>query len=335
MALSQFKLFSSMDTNAPILNGVTGSLIPVLNYCLINGTGWIQPSASFSFNNPSVNNIAVYQQPSGSICILYVNDAGPGAALGKEAQVKGWDSLITMSAPFGTGSNEFPRFGQLLTNGHITVAKSATANTTVNRPWYMFADAYTFYLFILSGDTAGTYQSLFFGDIFSLQGPSDTQKCQIQGRMTDNSPTSTTDQNDIITGLTLSFTAVAQGSSGFINRTCGGVALSNWISKLGDMSKTTTPATTLAMAGTLPCPNSSDKSIYMVPIFISEAFGTVVQLRGRMRGMYHICHPIASFYDGQMFYGTGEYFGKTFMVIKQGFNGGMWCIETSPTIETN
>jgi hypothetical protein len=54
-----------------------------------------------------------------------------------------------------------------------------------------------------------------------------------------------------------------------------------------------------------------------------------------MRGMYHLCHPITSFADGQVFSGANEYAGKTFQIIKQGPNAGMWVIETSNTVETN
>ena len=341
MASSQFKIITSADRGAPVLNGVTGSLIPVLDFCLITGSGWLQPSASVKFNS-AVDTLAVYQQPSGSKCILYVNDAGPHATtLGKEAQVKGWENLATMSAPLGTGSGEFPYYGQIQTNGHICVVKSALANATINRQWFMFVDAYTFYLFIDSGDAIGKYQSLFFGDIYSLQGPGDYKKCQIQGKLTDNQPTvAGGDYNDSITVMLTGIFGINQGASGFINRSSDGRYLSNWITKMGDFAKaiTTTPAAINSftpMAGGVPGPNTTDKSLYLSPIFINESFGQNSCVRGRMRGMYHLCHPIANFSDGQTFGGIGEQFGKTFQVIKQGWNGGMWCIETSNTVETN
>ena len=328
MATSQFTQYTSGDVGAPQLYGYTGSLINILDYCLVTGSKWtnVHPH-SFSGSFPV---FGCYKQPSGSGCTLFVNDNGPnGTALFKEAQVTGWETLLAMSGSVGTGSGQFPFFGQILTNGHLTVCKSATIDLTTPRPWFVFADAYTFYLFIKEGSTAGAWQSLFFGDIFSY-AEGDNYKCQIQGRLIDNSPTSTADQNDTITGLTAAFTAVAQGSSGFIQRNFSGRTASPWIGKLGDMSKTTTPAAQLAMAGALPLPGLNN-TLYMTPILVWEP--TVI--RGKMRGMYHVCHPITSFTDGQIFSGSGEFNGKSFRIISKGSNQGMWCIEISNTLDTN
>ena len=54
-----------------------------------------------------------------------------------------------------------------------------------------------------------------------------------------------------------------------------------------------------------------------------------------MRGFYHLCHAIAGFSDGQTFSGSGDYAGKTFQVVKQSANNGLYCIEISNTVETN
>jgi len=330
MATSQFRLINSGDAGAPQLYGYSSSLVTVLDYCLITASGWLKPLP----NSASVNELPVlgcYKQPSGSGCTLFINDFSPQAtALGKEAWATGWETLTTVSAPVGTGSGQFPYFGQISTNGHITICKSATADTITPRPWFMYVDAYTFYLFIREGSGVEKYQSFFFGDIFSY-GETDNYKCMIQGRLVDNGPTGTTnDANDIITGLTLTFTAASQGSSGFIQRNYSGRTASPWISKLGDMGKTTTPAAQLAMLGTLPLPGINN-TLYITPLLIWEP--TII--RGKMRGMYHLPYPITSFSDGQIISGSGEYYGKAFQVVKQGWNAGMWCIEISNTVDTN
>jgi hypothetical protein len=41
-----------------------------------------------------------------------------------------------------------------------------------------------------------------------------------------------------------------------------------------------------------------------------------LSIRGRMRGLYQIAHPQANFAEGDTFAGSGEYVGRTFMVVK-------------------
>ena len=58
-------------------------------------------------------------------------------------------------------------------------------------------------------------------------------------------------------------------------------------------------------------------------------------LRGRMRGLYHLCHQPSNFSDGQIVTGANEYAGKTFQVVKPGYYGGAMLVEISNTVETN
>jgi hypothetical protein len=334
MPSSQFKIFTSNDLGAPQLNGFSGSLIDVLDYCLISGSGWLQPSASVHFSS-SVNNIGIYQQPSGSGCILYVNDARPNAtSLGQEAWVTGWENLTTMSVPCGTGSAQFPMFGQLLVSGHYVVRKSAAA-TSVQRQWVMFVDSYTFYFFNKSGDTADTYTSLFFGDVYSFVGPTDRIKCMISSRTAENVGNATSqDQNDMIVlpSLTTITTAGNAGYNMVMGRNAGGRYVSEYVGKMGayDYVGTSVPSNGyMPMAGVL---HSGDGQMHMRPISIwSPGNG----LRGRMRGMYSIPVAYSRFPDGSVFNATGEFAGKTFMIINKGYNSGFWVIEISNTVETN
>jgi hypothetical protein len=54
-----------------------------------------------------------------------------------------------------------------------------------------------------------------------------------------------------------------------------------------------------------------------------------------MRGMWHPTGPIANFGNGQILIGSGNLAGRTFHTVKQGYNAGMWLIETSNTVEVN
>ena len=231
MATSQFKVFSSGDLNSPQLTGLSGSLTNVLTYCLVSGSGWLQPSAS-------INNLSIYQQPSGSKCFLYVNDNSPNAgALGQEAWATGWENLTTMSAPVGTGSGQFPLPSQVLTTGHYVIRKSQTAT---NRPrnWTMYADAYTFYFFTLPEDTHTYYSALFFGDFYSSQPSVDEIRCFIWGRTVENTSAPTTqDQVDIMT-FPIFAGGLGTGASGIAARAMNGNG-TTWIGKLGDITKST------------------------------------------------------------------------------------------------
>ena len=77
MYLSQFKLYQSSDVGAPIFYGTSGSLVDLLDACLVNGygsksgAGWIKP-----FPNTG-NKVGCYKMNTGSLACLIVQDNGP------------------------------------------------------------------------------------------------------------------------------------------------------------------------------------------------------------------------------------------------------------------
>lgn len=354
MATSKFIIFQSGNVGAPQLYGTTGSLLNVLDYCLITGSGWIKEFPNTSSITGSGFVLGCYKQPTGSGCTLFINDGKPHGAAGyKEAWATGWESLTGFfssssiygptSGTVGVGNGQFPYVGQLLTtniNGHVTVVKSNTADTTVNRPWIMYVDSHSFYLFMSAGTVAAVYESLFFGDIYSYkpteQGP-DLWKCTIQGRMSDNVPAVVTyNQNDVqVTLRATAFTAIAYGSSGFIQRNVSGRSPSIWFGKQGDFGKSTTTVGSgveyYPLVGVLPLPTLNN-TMYISPVFVFEPVGG---FRGEMRGMYQICHPLTSFNDGQIFSGSNQYSNQIFQVVKRGPNSGMWAFDITNNVQTN
>lgn len=329
--MAQFTVYKYGDLNAPVLNGTNGSVLNVLDYCLVTGSKWTKPF-------PNSASIGCYKQPSGSQCTLFIHDASPnGTAGAKEAWATGWELLTTMSAPCGTGSGQFPTPSQLLTSGHFVIRKSNTADS-VARPWVMYADAYTFYFFYQAGDTAGIYFSTFFGDIYSLNSTVDTYRCQLSGRVIENTANGTTqDQNDVM-AYGLATGGAQTGTSGVMPRTAGGRGPAVWIVKMGDWAKSSAAnvgANFVALSGIVPCPNPTDNSVLMCPLSIWEVAGYSGGIRGRMRGLYHVPHPLANFSDGQIFNGANEYSGKQFQIVKTGPNSGFWAVEISNTLETN
>ena len=383
---SQFIVYSSSDPNGPgYITGTTGSLLTILDACLVNGyTG--HPAAGWSTGSLTrTGSLAAYIQPSGSKMTLFVNDMAPNVAAGAtEAWTVGYETLTSLtssntlliSGSVGAGSGIFPTTVQIPVTagpppitvaGHLTCRKSTSAST-VPRFWIMFADAYTMYFFVQSGDAASTtnlsatsYYTLMFGDIYSLRGPSDIWRCIIIGRNGENvsgfangaAISGWYDNWDSIpagigSSLATSISAASSNamlatSGHYIARNAYGGGSSIQVSKFNDISKTA-GATTLYSApnptyaawpigGNIQSPNAIDNSYYMSPIWIGEP--SAYSIRGRMRGMYQVCHPIASFYDGQIFGGSGDYAGKTFQIVKGGLSNGFVAIEISATVETN
>jgi hypothetical protein len=237
--MSQFTKYSYLDPSGPgVLFGAVGEVIRVLDACLVNGytgkaaAGWTKP-----FSNSS--NMGCYKQNGGAGMTLFVNDNGPNVtSTGKEAWVVGWESMTAVSSPVGTGYGQFPLPGQQLTTGHGVIRKSALADGTTGRTWFVFADATTCYLFINAGDSAGVYNGiLLFGDIYTPKS-SDLYRCLIASGVAENS-------TNIGSSINSCDAMASLGTSGgnfpghYMPRSFGGGGFSTQVFKLGDISKTT------------------------------------------------------------------------------------------------
>jgi hypothetical protein len=76
------------------------------------------------------------------------------------------------------------------------------------------------------------------------------------------------------------------------------------------------------LIGSLGVPNPADGGLYVAPIRVVDASlpGTTISgtmdLRGRMRGLWHVAHQVSGFADGDTFSGVGEYAGRSFLIVK-------------------
>jgi hypothetical protein len=333
----QFTIYSASDPGAPQLNGLSGSLIDVLNGCLSTGygskssLGWLKPIP----DDPSID-VACWQQPSGSGMTLFVNDSGPFSASNswtREAWGCGYEYIVGLTGSFfsGTGYGQFPYPAQagLATGtgtGSLILRKSLTLDSTP-RHWMLFGDDRTFYLFVLKDGT--NYVMYAFGDIFSFKSTPDNYKCLISGRLQPNTTGDSVsiDQSDYV--MQPDFSTYPH----YMARSFGGGGRSIRVVKVGDAGKGTLGQQYVTMAGVITGPNPTDGAIYMSPIWISEVDNA--SLRGRMRGLWYPTHPISNFSDGQVIAGTGELSGKTFQIVQPGGNNGQWAVEISNTVETN
>lgn len=340
MATSQFTIYRYTDANAPLLYGTSGSLITVLDACLVNGygtkpgAGWTKPLANTGSYPlaPSIKTLGCWQQGTGSALTLFINDGAPNPlASYREAWATGWESISSLSSSVtnscATGSGMFPFLTQSLTTGHVVIRKCTSADSSSARPWIVAADSSSMYLFVQTGDQASPwiYYSFAFGDIYSFEsGSNDAYKCIIIGRTVENSNAL---GNDTLDQLTQPLSAVLGGH--FIARSYSGVGISTLMSKHGDGAK----GNVGVIYGNLQYPNCVDLSIYLSPIWIVEPLSSTI--RGQLRGLYQLCHPIANFGDNAYFSGSLDGVGKTFLFLKQSANSGIYVIETSNTVLTN
>jgi len=260
---------------------------------------------------------------------MFLIDNHPGAGGGREARLTGFDSVTQFTASLVnstvTGSNQFPTLAQLAVGYGAVVIRKSTDISTTERQWVIFADSSSVYGFIAPLDTAGVYGGAFaFGDIFSTKsGSTDDSKCIIIGRIAEAAANTAT--NDRLDQLNIMGTVT---TGHFMQRTFAQVGGSITVGKHGDGVK----GSTSLLIGVTQYPNATDNGFYISPVWIHDANSTV---RGRMRGFYHVLHALGGFSDGQTFTGTGDYAGKTFILMKQSSNSGVYLIETSNTVENN
>jgi len=343
MSASVFTQYTSSDASGPgLLVGTAGSLLTLLDACLVNGytgktaAGWTKTYASAP-STPVANsgNLGVYRSGSnannGLGFGLVVNDNGYNAtSTYKEALATGWEQAASIAAPVGTGVGQFPTTAQgdtTSTKGNVVIRKSA--DLTTGRAWRLFADQYTAYLFVTTGDNTGLgMMAFFFGDVFSLQPGIDSFRCMIAGRTAENSALGGgIEYSDFMS----SFGTASAGH--YMARTWAANGTSIAITKTGAMALTGAAAASVAFAGVMGGANPVDNSWYISPCWITEPGASVV--RGRCRGMYHIAHAATAVGDGQLIQGSGYLSGKTIQVVKGGPNSGYWGIEVSATVETN
>ena len=305
------------DPGAPVLsNPSAGSLIGVLDACLVNGYG-TKPAAGWT-KEFSGTNLAAYRQGAGSMCYLRVND-GTGSF---KATARGYESMTDVD----TGTNDFPTAAQLVNGIYIALSTSVTA---VQKPWIVLADEKRFYLWVgasvltaasaLSAST--TWQGLFFfGDIVSFR-PGDTYCCQIAG--SDSSSTATERF-----GIGGSISSVNAGC--FIARNAAQAvgAINN------NRSFDYHGANALTTMGSSSCvayPDPISGGLNLSRVHVSNGIATV-GVRGRMPGMFAPLNALPG-NNGDTFSGTGDLAGRTFILLDCG-GGPERCrvaLETSDT----
>lgn len=155
-------IYKWSDVDAPSLSRIRGSLINVLDACLVNGygtkasSGWTKEYAE--------TNMAIYRMPEGSRCYLYVNDNM--VSYYNNAEVNGYatinTSAVTIEDAITSGTEQF--------SNHSRPYWWKNNNTDTPGGWEVYATDKCFYLIGGYATTEGTstwydHRNLsFFGD---------------------------------------------------------------------------------------------------------------------------------------------------------------------------
>lgn len=166
-------VYYSTDASAPTLSGTAGSLISVLDACLVNGygaksaAGWTKPYSG--------TNLAAYRMVTGTGgtgFYLRIDDTGTTTA-----RAIGYETMSGINS--GTGA--FP--SEIQQSGGNYILKS-TAASSAARPWMLVAEGRSFYLFAFCGQTTFGNTSnddcqIFFGDIITEKPTTDGYQCAL------------------------------------------------------------------------------------------------------------------------------------------------------------
>lgn len=309
--------FRSTTGGAPALSGTAGSLIAVLDYCLVTGLGWTKVYAG--------TNRAVYRPPAGVRDYYDFNDTGSDPTqLAKNAVVSGYE---TMSA-IGVGTQQYPQPAQTAGTVGVAFRKSNTADATV-RPWWAVGDDRTFYF---TCDQAGSgFVGLFgLGEFYSYLA-TDNNRTMLAGCLANG--TGIGGQVLQIPTVQGTFFTITSSSVLFMKRAYHNLGTPAHFS----------PAShgiwygQFNLSGLLPGPDPADSNYRVNTVSLFErGTGTtpvtgMQTLRGRWRGIWQWNHPDTGFTDGDTIAGRGALTGRSFVLCKfLGTSGPPTCaIETT------
>lgn len=292
-------VYRSTDTSAPTMSGTIGSLITVLDACLINGygtqtaAGWTKP---FSGTNLAVYRMASTSPPATGM-YLRVDDTAA-----QVSRVRGYQSMSDVN----TGTIPFPTDAQLL--GGLALRKSVTAAATA-RPWVLVADNRGFYLFIQGNmSTFGTTDSsdtvMFFGDIITNESV-DGNECVLIAST-----------NTATTGNVQTFGTIATTYSAavghYVAKQFTGLGGAWPVSKIRRAPSASTTSTVIGPAVTAAYPDPITGGINL---FAIEVIESNIVFRGLMPGLYE---PYGGTNVGSVmdtFNGSGTFAGQTFILL--------------------
>ena len=287
---------TNTSPGAPSLTGAAGSLITLLDFCLVTTMGW---SKAFSGTNT-----ASYRAATGLRHCLGVDDSTT-----LNARVRGFETMAAAGVAVASGTGPFPTDTQLSGGGYIY--KSADTGTV--RSWWFASDGRMCYLSI----NAVNYPALFgFGEFASYKAADSYNTLFFAD----------TAAGGYQNGTTVISSGLSYNNGHYLARTYtqfGGSVPSGKVvdGAYGNVSN-------LGSSG-VAYPSIIEGGLLLSRVQVAD---NSVGLRGRLPGLWNPCHarPLA---DGDTFTGTGDLAGRTFAARHCGSSGQV-MVETSDTWST-
>jgi hypothetical protein len=316
------RVYRSTDASAPSLTGNNGSLITLLDACLVNGygtftsSGWTKPYTG--------TNVASYQMPSGNLRWFRIDDS-----VGLYARIVGYENMTDVN----TGTNPFPTPAQQSGGGYII----KSTNTSTPIPWVLVATETMVYLWInYTNELKNVIPAHMycFGDILSYMAGDNYNTVLI-------AQTSSSSTLCSMSSVVLNYTSASTGS--WICRSYNGVIGAVAVGKSVDRAKndnTTAigaPSVNIRQYVT-STPSLVNQSITFTPIMIYEPAITSTPFiaRGMLPGLWNLNNSNVNIFRYNQNSGptisitSGINTGKVFELITCGNYGVVW-IETSNT----
>lgn len=306
-------VLTEASAGAPSLTGQAGSLISVLDYCLVTTLGWTKPYSSGT-------TIASYRQPAGSNQFyLRVDDTGTTGA-----RVRGFETMSSHTPGSDTGG--FPLDAQQ--SGGAYLYKSSTANSTA-RPWTFVSDGKCFHLFLAvdtgtGARTSGTWYHYFFGDIYSYKS-GDVYNTLLVADMGATASVGTAAGN-----LFSSHYGYVTSTGVWAPRAHTQIGSAIVASKFFDAAgfADITAANTMGTSQGLAYPAPIDGGLHLSKVWVGETAGR----RGVLPGLWALLHvDSGSIVNLDTFSGSGDLSGKSFQYLRLGGGAARLAIETSNT----
>lgn len=292
-------VYKSTDASAPVLDGVAGSFVTILDACLVNGYG-AKAGAGYGIAFTATNK-RVYRAASGNRMYLDVDDTAA-----QVAQIRGYE----VATAVGTGTGGFPTSAQFAAG--LFFPKSLTANTT-SRPWLLIASDTMFYFFgetqqTVAPNSDGFSAFMAFGDFASYKG-SDAYNTILIG----NSSTFNNQGNQSGT-LSAALTLVA---GHYIPRAYLQTGSAVQVGKSAAMKGCYSVESTMTNSASYPAyPDTISGGVNFAEMFINESSGQ----RGKLLGMLEVSHALSSVNsfvaNWDTIAGSGPYAGTTFIFVK-------------------
>lgn len=274
-------VYKSTDASAPVLTGSAGSLIAVLDGCLVNGYGSKSPAG---WTKPfSGTNTAVYRQP--------VPPNSNGFYLNVSDTANDYTTVYGCEVSTGVGTGTaFPTGGCQFHKGGVTST----------RRWDLVATQKTFYLYMNTSNSNPPVSGVInmFGDITS-HVPGDAYHTMIVGGANSQQYFAS-----LTTTLNTTYSGHAMARS--YTQTGGGILV-------GKFSDGSVPAHAFCsgnLSGKSSFPEPINQSLIFSPVFVHQQ-ATTGPVRGVLPGIWNCINASQnSFTHGNQITGTGTLAGK-------------------------